>query len=146
MQARLLDQPLQVTNRLNALGVPAEVLLESARSGLTARAASTPSHPPMHGGFVMYSESLATMGMLLAPWGWERTNEGGHPLVVHRERKLALAVLSGDERVGNGDPDLPPSTKTAKGPRTLQAIRSNQRKLFPEMELEPQELHPLDGY
>lgn len=149
MQARaLVQKEYEVQERLSLLGLSAEILQAAGRSGKLARLGSTPFHPKWYPGNVMYSNSLATMGQLLAPAGFQRIDPAGHPLVVNHKRKVALLVATSDGNTGNGDITQPPSTRPWKGPRTEEAVEENDLLLFPDMfdGMDGQQRHPLDGY
>jgi hypothetical protein len=146
MHARVIEKWYEADERLASLGLTSDVLQEAARAGKLARAASTQFHPKWHAGNVMYSDALATLGELLAPDAWVREDPGGHPLVIHHGRKMALLVATSDENTGNGDASRPPSTRPAKGPRTIEAVEENSDLLFPDMYIHDRRHHPLDGY
>ena len=148
MAAGVFAKVYEAEERLALLGIPGEVLQQAGRSGKRARAGSTPFHPKWYAGNVMYCNALATLGQLLAPSGWRRDDPSGHPLVINRQRKIALTVAASDANTGNGDLSKPPSTRPSKGPRTEEAVEENELLLFPDMFSfsMSDRRHPLDGF
>jgi hypothetical protein len=146
MVARMFAKLYEAEERLALLGIPSEVLQEAGRSGKRARASSTPFHPKWYAGNTMYCNALASLGQLLAQSGWRRDDPSGHPLVINRERKIALTVAASDSNTGNADLSKPPSTRPSKGPRTEEAVEENELLLFPDMFSMSDHRHPLDGY
>jgi hypothetical protein len=142
----VLKKGYQVEHRLSLLGLSTEVLQAAGRSGKAARAGSTPFHPKWHAGNVMYSDALATLGELSAENGFRREDPGGHPVVVNHKLKIVLLVATSDQNTGNGDAAKPPSTRPWKGPRTEEAVEENDLLLFPDMHVEADQRHPLNGY
>ena len=146
MVARVISKHYDATEKLASMGLTVEMLQEAAFSGKMGRARSTPFHPKWYAGNVMYSDALATLGMMTTRSGYRREDPSGHPLVVNRERKIALSVALSDFNTGNGDPSRPPSTRPARGIRTEEALEENQWLLFPEMHEDGGPRHDLAGY
>ena len=77
--------------------------------------------------------------------GWQRRNEANLPLVISEDRKIAISISTGDRDTGRKDGK--PSTRSAKGPRTVGVVHANQRQelLFPEMALPSEESFNIKG-
>lgn len=148
MQALVYAKAHEAEDRLTSLGLTAAVLQEAARAGKLARSTATPFHPAVYAGFLLYADTLASLGELLttAKDDWIRDDPAGHPLVISHQRKLALTVATSDANTGNGDVENPPNTRPAKGIRTQEAVIENQGLLFPDMFDEQRPRHDLMGY
>ncbi len=127
-----------VESRLFQLGLTEEVLLRAAGRGHLARSECTPNHPSMFPGLVAWGWTVAALREALVPSGWSRSEEGNWPITVSPNRRMAIAVATGDENTGN--PDAVPMTKSSKGPNTIQAIAVNlmQASLFDDLVLPDQ--------
>jgi hypothetical protein len=122
-----------VLQRLAALGLTEANLLEAITRGGLARSECTTNHPPLHAGFVTWSNTVCALREVLLPKGWERSDEGNYSTVIHPTGSFAIAVATGDENTGN--PNANPMTKSTKGPSTRNAIAVNnyQASLFPDL-------------
>ena len=148
MRPRIYVKPYEVEQRLASLGSSSAVFEQASRAGLIAWSTRTPFHPKVYGGFMLYSNTLAAAAELLisATSDFQREEPGGHPLIVSHERKVAFTVATADGNTGNGDPNLPPNTRPAKGVRTQEAVEENQTLLFPDMYDGIKPRHDLIGY
>jgi hypothetical protein len=144
MRAILHTQSFERRNRLADLGLDEEILRQALQRGFSEWAACTLNHPPSYPGLLFWGETVKVLRDLLAPAGWERSNEGNLPFTVNKARTVAIAVATGDEVTGN--PDETPCTKSSKGPHTAGAIRINARQLdlFPIAVL-PEDLARIKG-
>lgn len=139
----VLTEPWEVNRRLAELGLPENALQEAAKSGLAAWAACTPNHPTMYPGIVAWGETTRVLRDHLVLLGWNAINESGQALVVNASGTIAVMVAGGDENTGIHSLN-DPRTKSAKGPKTIEAIQRNQW-LFPEMEEEDRHSHEARG-
>lgn len=144
MKAVLHVQPFERRNRLAVLGLDEEILRQAIQRGFAEWAACTANHPPSFPGLLAWGETVRALRDLLAPLGWERSNEGNLPFTVNEAKTIALSVATGDEQTG--DPDETPCTQSSKGPRTAGAVAVNARQLdlFPIAML-PQDLAKIRG-
>jgi hypothetical protein len=126
-------QTQETATRLSALGLTEGELAQAVSRGILARSECTPNHPPLHAGFVTWSNTVCALREILLPKGWQRSDEGNYSVVIHPSRSVAIAVATGDENTGN--PNVTPMTKSPKGPSTRNAIAENQNQvlLFPEL-------------
>jgi hypothetical protein len=125
--------PQHVFSRLADLGLTEADLSEAITRGGLARSECTPNHPPLHAGFVTWSNTVCALREILLPKGWERSDEGNYSTVIHPTGSFAIAVATGDENTGN--PNANPMTKSTKGPSTRNAVAVNnyQASLFPDL-------------
>lgn len=65
---------------------------------------------------------------LLIPEGWTASNSRGYATVIHPSGVFAIAVAGGDGYTGNEE--ATPSTRSAKGPATKDAVADNQLTFF----------------
>lgn len=137
----LFDNPEEIANRLEQLGVNEGALREAVRQGHLQRARLTLNHPVLYHGSNMWGETVAGLREQLRPLGWIRQDIGCYALTVHEELQLAITVASGDE--GTGNPHAHPCNRSKKGRNTVDAIEANRQiEMF---ELPPPESQD-DGY
>ncbi|MHA3903269.1 hypothetical protein ACTPOE_06795 [Castellaniella sp. WN] len=125
----LFDNPKEVSDRLQQLGLDEALLLEAVYQGHLQRTRLTANHPVIYHGLNMWGEVVAALRDQLRPLQWVRDDIGSYALTVNEERKLAVAVASGDE--GTGNPQVHPTNRSPKGKNTVDAIEANrQLELF----------------
>jgi len=133
----LFDNPAEIANRLEQLGVNEEVLRESIYQGHLQRTRLTLNHPLIYHGLNMWGEVVNALREQLRPLDWIREDIGSYALTAHEELKLAISVASGDEATGN--PSAHPSNRSKKGRNTVEAIEANrQLELFEQLPPESQ--------
>ena len=124
MPTVLHTESLAVIDVLSRLGLSEEPLLIAAKHGYLARTNCTANHPPLFPSFVAWGETVRALREALAPTGWFRDDAKNYSRVVHPDRRIAIAVATGNEATGlaNGAP----CTKSAKGPSTVEALEINR--------------------
>lgn len=133
MQALLHADPDAAAAALSRLDIAEEPLLASAMQGYLARIDCTANHPPLFPSFVAWGETVRALREQLAPVGWLRNDEKNYSRVMHPGGRIAIAVATGDEATGVAS--LTPSTKSAKGPSTAEALEVNRAQAWlPGME------------
>ncbi|HEX2859072.1 MAG TPA: hypothetical protein VHP58_02615 [Alphaproteobacteria bacterium] len=129
---------------LEALGLTVEPFHQSLFKGHSDRLAfSNPNDAVFMPPLVQWNGTLSGLRTHLAPFGWTKLTDQGYDLVVDATGKLAIAVSSGDDNTGI-DGLFPPTTKCAKGPRTIDAVQTNAMlmdNLFPETLPHPSVMH-----
>jgi hypothetical protein len=115
-----------VNTRLADLGLNEVQLAEIVRRGYVAFASCTPNDPPLYPGFSAWATMVRSLREYLLP-GWERSDENNYSLVINPAGTMAIAVATGDD--ATGQPDTIPTTKSSKGPSTVEAVTSNQMQL-----------------
>lgn len=133
----LFDNPEEIANRLEQLGVNEGALREAIYQGHLQRTRLTLNHPVIYHGLNMWGEVVAALREQLRPLGWVREDIGSYALTAHEELKLAISVASGDEATGN--PSAHPSNRSRKGRNTVEVIEANrQLELFEQLPPEDQ--------
>jgi hypothetical protein len=74
-----------------------------------------------------WAETIAAVRENLAPLGWTRSELKNYSRAADAAGRIAIAVAAGNEETGRADRN--PSTKTAKGARTVEALIVNQAQL-----------------
>lgn len=115
-----------VDGRLVQLGLEEARLAEIVRRGYVAFASCTPNDPPLYPGFSAWATMVRGLREYLLP-EWERSDENNYSLVINPVGTVAIAVATGDD--ATGCPDTIPTTKSSKGPSTVDAVTSNQMQL-----------------
>ena len=135
-------KPAEVEDRLARLGLKAERIGETVQRGYVAFISCTPNDPPLYPGFSAWAMMVRGLREYLLPEGWQRSDENNYSLVINGSGTVAIAVATGDAATGISD-ELP-TTKSSKGPSTVEAVASNQLTLdliFPPVAL-PQPARP----
>lgn len=115
-----------IDSRLTQLGLEESKLADIVRRGYLAFASCTPNDPPLYPGFSAWASMVRGLREYLLP-EWERCDENNYSLVVNPTGTMAIAVATGDDATGR--PDTAPTTKSSKGPSTIEAVTSNQMQL-----------------
>lgn len=122
MNVEIRTEVVDVDTRLAELGLTEKILHKAITQGLLARSETTLNHPPLHAGFVTWSNTVRSLREELVPQQWNRNNESNYSRVFNPSRTLAIAVATGDENTGT---QVTPMTKSPKGAATSQAVESN---------------------
>jgi hypothetical protein len=126
MQATIED-PIGKRQLLAELGLEENWLLEAVSQGMAEWARCTNNHPKLYKGVTFWGETVKGLRDQLIPHGWKRSDEGNLPFTVNEAGDLAIAVATGD--ISTGTQSMP-STKSAKGQKTRDAVNTNQLRLF----------------
>jgi hypothetical protein len=116
-----------VQTRLQQLGLKISDLLDAVRAAYQGRVACTELDPPLYIALSLWGHGVRRLRQRLVPRKWSISNEGGYCTVVSPDAALAIAVASGDANTGR--PYASPTTLSAKGARTEEAISANQLSL-----------------
>lgn len=116
----------EVDSRLAELGLDESRLAEIVRRGYVAFASCTPNDPPLYPGFSAWASMVRGLREYLLP-EWDRSDENNYSLVINPGGTIAIAVATGDD--GTGRQDATPTTKSSKGPSTVEAVTTNQLQL-----------------
>jgi hypothetical protein len=111
---------------LNSMGLRREILSEVCQRGLAQYLTATVHHPQNAAGSFFYHEAVRSLRDLLISSGWEHVSDGLE-LTFNSDRKIAIAVSSGNVNVG--DRLRRPAFKYPKGPRTGAAVAGNTKQL-----------------
>jgi len=120
-------QPEEVSIRLAELGVNEEALRNAVMRGQLEFASCTENHPRMFPAIAAWAETIAAVRENLAPLRWTRSELKNYSRAVDAAGHVAIAVAAGNEETGRAEGN--PSTKTAKGARTVEAVVVNQVQL-----------------
>lgn len=140
--AKVYSESIDVRRKLSDLGVSEEVLSEAVTRGQAEARARTDNHPPMYRNLTPWGETTCALRESLSRDGWKRSDEGNLPFTVNADSTLAILVSTGDQNTGNRDAS--PCTKCSKGPRTVDAVESNQLSLLP-VALTPEEIKAIQN-
>ena len=124
-----------VRSRLADLGLEQEPLADVVRRGYYAFISCTANDPPLYPGFTAWAQMVRALREYLLPRQWQRSDENNYSLVVNPGGRVAIAVATGEE--GTGRPDATPTTKSSKGPSTVEAVTVNQAQLALPYDLPP---------
>ena len=114
----------EIRNRMSELGIEEERLRDVVRRGYLAYATCTENHPRFIRGIWAWAETVRALREYLMPLGWQRSDDNNYSLAIDPSDDIAIAVATGDE--GTGREEMSPTTKTPKGPNTVEAVTNNQ--------------------
>lgn len=134
-------QPVEVQERLAALGVNEDALRSAVMRGQLEFASCTVNHPRMFPAIAAWAETIAGVRDNLAPLGWTRSELKNYSRAADAAGRVAIAVAAGNEETGRFEGT--PSTKTAKGARTVEAVVVNQVQL--QLFENPTSAEPAEG-
>lgn len=120
-------QPEEIGVRLAELGVNEEALRSAVMRGQLEFASCTENHPRMFPAIAAWAETIAAVRENLAPLLWTRSELKNYSRAIDDAGRVAIAVAAGNEETGRAEGN--PSTKTAKGARTVEAVVVNQVQL-----------------
>lgn len=124
MKAVVIRTDTDAVSRLGALGLNGDLLREAALHGLQYAFACTRHDPPVLPGIIAWGKAVRYLRDHLVPLRWAPRNPRNYAMVVHPDGHVAISVAAGDD--GTGNEGLIPSTRSAKGPATRDAVSSNQ--------------------
>lgn len=128
-------EAVSVAQRLESLGLEEEVIADVVRRGYVAFASCTANDPPLFPGFSAWAAMVRGLREYLLPRSWERSDENNYSLVLNPTGAIAIAVATGDDATGRSE--AAPSTKSSKGPSTVEAVTTNQQQLALPFEFPP---------
>jgi hypothetical protein len=124
---KVYSVPEDVNSRLAELGLKTEILREALQRGFAAWASCTSNHPSNYGGISAWANSVGALRELLHSEGWTRQDDGNLPVTVDAAGRVSIVVSTGDEYTGLTD--LTPSTRSSKGPRTVNVVEGNAQQM-----------------
>jgi len=113
MVADVYSHPRDCDERLERLGVTRKQLIDVVKECVAGRGGATDNDPRSAGGQFAWIYGTRRLRAILRSLGWEKEIFNGLETVVHRNRKIRIAVGSFDE--GTADPDRSPRNRTEKG-------------------------------
>lgn len=117
------SDPDDVASRLAELGLTVGILHEAIAQGEVARSNCTENHPPMTAGQTAWSETVRALRDQLLAEGWSKDDAGNYSRTIHPGGAFAVVVATGNEHTGSLT--MIPNTKSAKGPKTRDAVQVN---------------------
>jgi hypothetical protein len=121
------SEPYDVDQRLAELGLERQTFVTAAQENYASFAACTANHPSTYPGTAAWADMNRSLAesLIISDWG-TKLNEMNLPLVINMARTMAITASSGDADTGIEDGF--PTTRSAKGPRTADAVRVNKRQ------------------
>lgn len=124
MKSKLLTSPVEIGNRLEALGWSREQLLEVVDCMVSARNSCTENDPPTAPGWKSWCDGTRRLREIGALQGWERSEEDQISSAYDRKRGIKIAVCNTDD--GTGIETSQPQNRNKKGAATDRVISINQ--------------------
>lgn len=128
-------EPHEVDAALRRIGLGRDILLDAVAVGYLARSSCTGNDAPFFPALAQWAATLRALREWLVPRGWSKCDDGNYCIVVDSEGQNAIAVAAGCPNTGLTGSALHPTTKSPKGPSTLNAVYVNAElidDLFPE--------------
>jgi hypothetical protein len=111
--APIFDRDDHVAARLRELGVEAENLSDSIKTGEAERRTCTRLDPLILGGVIAWGRTMRSLREQLIPKGWTPRDVFNLPLAVRPDGEFGITVATGSEHTGLRGPS--PHTKYRKG-------------------------------
>lgn len=128
MLTHIRVDPDDVNAALDALGLTLTPLLEAVQAGYLARSSCTANDAPFYPALSQWNRTVRALREKLLIEGWSKSDDGNYCLVISPDGQIGIAVSSGCEYTGN--PDIMPTTKSPKGPSTVDAVLANAAQLI----------------
>lgn len=133
---------VEKVNALNKLGLTEEILENAIKRGEIARDSCTKNDPPCAPGFDAWAKTVRGLRDTLIPKGWTRCDDQNFPTIVSPDKKVVIAVATGNEATGISTAE--PNMKNPRGSAAQSAVNLNQKFLFPEMRPTIEEIAAAD--
>lgn len=117
------------------LGVPLEVLHDSARAGAAARDFCTAAHPVWYPALRATAEVAGELRGRLMALRWTRNDSKNIAHIVREDGEVVIVAASGDMNTGVRNSPVHAQTKRRRGRAGVAEIRRNQLVLSPEFEV-----------
>lgn len=131
----IYSTPVARRERLQALRIPEELLVEAIQRGVAEKQTAEVYDPPTAGGYDLYRYTTRHIRKGLHETGWELSDSNNVALVRDPEQSTVVIVCSGDQQTGQliGEP---PKTKRSKGEVFLEVSEIVSVNLFGEEQVE----------
>jgi hypothetical protein len=127
MLTEIRSAPDEVDTALSALGLTRQPLLDAIKAGYLARSSCTANDAPFYPALSQWNRTVRVLREKLLVEGWSKSDDGNYCVVVNPGGSVAIAAASGCENTGNVLSS--PTTKSAKGPSTVDAVLVNAMQL-----------------
>lgn len=121
------NDDINVQTKLDAIGIPFDIIKEIVMRGHFARSTATDSHPNNSGGTFQWHEMIRSKRDLLKPLGWIKQDTNNKALTVNPTRTLALDISGGTKETGRSGGT--PQTRNPKGEQTEKLVNINQQQM-----------------
>ncbi|HWE68905.1 MAG TPA: hypothetical protein VG205_01010 [Acidimicrobiales bacterium] len=126
MEHSVTRDPIQVVGRLDEMGLKPDVLAAAVTEGCAIVRDCTLNDPAQLAGILGWGKITRAFRDRHVPLGWTRKSVRSQATTVSPDGRMSIVIAGGDENTGIGG-DTAPTTKSAKGPATKDAVASNQR-------------------
>ncbi len=125
MDPEVLVEETDVVGRLHGMGMAVQVLRDAVREGVAPVIGCTGHDPAQLPGILGWGKITRALRDRMVPSGWKARGVRGQALTTSADGSVSVVVAAGDENTGRlGDS---PTTRSAKGPATKDAVAWNQR-------------------
>jgi hypothetical protein len=126
-----IKESVEVKGALEEIGIDYEDLIDILIAGEVARDSCTNNNPRSSQGIISWSAAVRALREKMIPKGWRRELRDHLELTISPDGKIAIYILTGDERTANEK--SVPSTLYPKGEnhRAFVHINGEQIPLFP---------------
>jgi hypothetical protein len=127
MPLKILNDLVEVGNRLEELGVPKAKLIEVIEAMVSARADCTPNDPPGSRGWSSYRMGTRRLREeFLIEVGWEKDDTDQIASIVNKKLGIRIVVANTDDATGIEDTERFPQNRSKKGAATDRVVQGNQ--------------------
>jgi len=117
--------PHAVYRRLEELGVPPDVVMESVRIGYGKADFTTAAHPPTYPGTVVWGEITGAFRERMAIRGWGIKNEENVPKSISPDGIVRIVAVRGNDKTGVRSAHEQLSTRRPRGNAGVRIIKMN---------------------
>lgn len=132
-ERRVYIKPAEVDTQLAGLGLTAEDLTLAIREGDNQAGFCTDNDPSVLKNFTRWGKTFRGLAdrLTLKNQGWRKEERRCFPLMVSKDRSIAITVSSGDALTGQdtGRDGPKPHSQNPKGTLTKQVVNENQGQL-----------------
>lgn len=132
MALPVLVDSVEISNRLEQLGLSKEDLLQVIQAAVGARGNVTPYHPKFTPGMYAYIEGTYRLRYILASKGWVPLAQDNIEFVYNDDTKIKIIYQNADLA---GHPVDDPIPTSKKGLGSARMVETAQVELFPELSI-----------
>jgi hypothetical protein len=125
MKPLFIDNPIEVSNELERLGLLEEGLRGAVDAVVLARNNCTPNDVPAARGLKGWLDGTRYLRDFYCRRGWEKNEDGHISSLFHREKQIKVMILNSDDATGLKLEDRQPQNRSRKGPATDRAVSMN---------------------
>lgn len=134
MATKVFKSPIEVGNRLEALGLSRDQILDVVDAMVGAKADCTPNDPAGAAGWSSWRMGIRRLREVLVGDEWERDEIDQIPGVINADLRIRITVANTDDATGLELTDRFPQNRSRKGAATDRVVQANQGSFMEALE------------